>query len=85
LQHVHKSLRKDKSIVLQAIRQNGSALEFADQSLKKDKLIVLKAVNKDSGALKFVDESIKKEIEDKRLSIFQKRLVVNRKKLNEKR
>ncbi len=44
LQFADESLKKDKSIVIEAIKQNGCALEHADESLKKDKSIVLQAV-----------------------------------------
>jgi hypothetical protein len=40
------------------------------------------AVKQDRGALRFVHESLKKYIEEKMLSIFEKRLIINRKKFN---
>jgi hypothetical protein len=40
------------------------------------------AVKQDRGALRFVHESLKKYIEEKMLSFFKKRLIINRKKFN---
>ena len=37
---VPKKFYKDKSIVLEAVKQNGQALEYADESLKKDPDII---------------------------------------------
>ncbi len=41
---VPKEFYKDKSFVLEAVKSDGLALEFADESFKKDKSIVLEAV-----------------------------------------
>ena len=43
--------RKDKKFILEAVKLNGHALEYADDSLKKDKEVVLEALKK-SGTLK---------------------------------
>ncbi len=40
-ERVPKEFYKDKSFVLEAVKQDGIALEFADESFKKDKSIVL--------------------------------------------
>jgi hypothetical protein len=58
---VPKEFYKDKSIVLEAVKQYGFALEFADESLKKDRSIVLEAVKQNGYALQFADESLKKD------------------------
>ena len=34
-------LKKNKEIVLEAVKNNGYAIEFADKALRKDKEIVL--------------------------------------------
>ena len=81
MKYVHPNLKKDKSIVLEAVKSNGNALEYADESLKKDKFIAYSAVQERQSAIKFVDISIKKEIEEKQLSFFNKRLIANRKRL----
>ena len=49
---------KDRDEVLAAVKQDGSALEDADESLKKDKEIVLAAVKQPGYALQFADESL---------------------------
>ena len=57
------SLKKDKEIVLAAVKQDGSVLEFADDIFKKDKEIVLAAVKQDGGALQYADDIFKKDKE----------------------
>ncbi|NVJ89710.1 MAG: DUF4116 domain-containing protein, partial [Flavobacteriaceae bacterium] len=42
------SLKKDKEVVLAAVKQDGRALEYADDSLKKDKEFILAAVKQNS-------------------------------------
>jgi len=60
-QSVPESFYKDKSFVLEAVKRNGMALEYADKSLKKDKSIVLVAIKQDAEAFEFVDESLKND------------------------
>ena len=57
---VPKEFYKDKSFVLEAVKQDGCALEYADESFKKDKSIVLEAVKSNGFALDYADESFKK-------------------------
>jgi predicted RNA-binding protein (virulence factor B family) len=67
LQYADKSLKKDKSIVLAAVKRSGRnahvghSLEYADKSLKKDKSIVLAAVKLNGEALQHADKSLKKD------------------------
>jgi hypothetical protein len=58
---VPKEFYKDKSFVLEAVKQNGQALYYVDESLKKDKSIVLEAVKRDGFAFEYADESLKKD------------------------
>jgi len=58
---VPKQFYKDKSFVLEAVKQNGLALQFADESFRKDKSIVLEAVKSSGGTLEFADESLQKD------------------------
>ena len=75
-----ESIKKNKLIVLQAIKQDGLALEFADNKLKKDHFVALAAVKQNRWALKFVDESIQKDIEGKLQDSFIRQAAINRKK-----
>jgi hypothetical protein len=63
LYYADQSFRKDKTIILEAVIQNGIALSYADESLKKDKSFVLKAIKLDEGgiALEYADESLQKD------------------------
>jgi hypothetical protein len=58
---VPKEFYKDKSFVLEAVKQNGQALYYVDESLKKDKSFVLEVVKQNRQALFFVDESLQKD------------------------
>jgi hypothetical protein len=44
--------------VLEAVRQNGLALEYADDKLKSNKALVLEAMKQNYKALKFANESL---------------------------
>ena len=48
----------EKKEALKIIKEDGNALEYADDSLKKDKKIVLEAVKSTGFALEYVDESL---------------------------
>ena len=54
---------KDRDEVLAAVKQNGWALEDADESLQKDREIVMAAVKQDGSALEYADESLQKDKE----------------------
>jgi len=58
---VPKEFYKDKSFVLEVVKEDGFTLEHADESLKKDRSIVLEAVKQNGYALQFADESLKKD------------------------
>ena len=60
LKYLHH-LKKNKKIVLEAVKQNGKALQFADKIFKKDKKIVLEAVKQAGSALQFADKIFKKD------------------------
>ena len=55
--------KKDKEIVLIAVKNDGYALEYADESFKKDKEIVLIAVKQYGRNLEYADDSLKKDKE----------------------
>ena len=56
-----KKFKKDKKIVLIAVKQSGYALEYADEKLKADKKFILAAVKQDVSALEYVDDSLKND------------------------
>ena len=58
---IPKESWKYKSFVLETVKEDGIALEYADKSLKKDKSIVLVAIKQDAEAFEFVDESLKND------------------------
>eukprot|EP01098_Paradermamoeba_levis_P001661 TRINITY_DN1192_c0_g2_i1.p1 TRINITY_DN1192_c0_g2~~TRINITY_DN1192_c0_g2_i1.p1 ORF type:complete len:149 (-),score=56.51 TRINITY_DN1192_c0_g2_i1:1133-1579(-) len=45
LEFVYATLKRDKEIVLLAVKQNSDAFQFADESLQKDKEIALAALS----------------------------------------
>ena len=54
---------KDRDEVMVAVKEDGLALEHADESLQKDKEIVMAAVKQDGRALYFAEESLQKDKE----------------------
>lgn len=61
--HTNESLKKDKKIVLAAVKRYGYALQYADESLKKDREFVLAAVRHNCHALEYANKSLKKNRE----------------------
>ncbi|KKM05395.1 hypothetical protein LCGC14_1754510, partial [marine sediment metagenome] len=53
LKYVPADLKKNKEIVLTAVKQNGGTLQYAHEDLKKDKEIVLAAVKQEGRALEY--------------------------------
>ncbi len=56
---IDESFKKDREIVLAAVKQNGWALMYVDESFKKDREIVLAAVKQNGFAIIFADETLK--------------------------
>lgn len=52
-------LKAYKEYMLAAVRQDGSALCYADESLKADREVVLAAVRQDRDALQYAHSSIR--------------------------
>ena len=53
--------RSDRAIVMVAVRQNGYALERADESFKSDRDVVLAAATSHGHALQFAERSLKQD------------------------
>ncbi len=51
--------QKDKEVILEAVKRNGRALEYASLELKNDKDIVLEAVKQNGRALVFASDDLK--------------------------
>ena len=54
-------LKKDKELVLVAIKQDGLALEFASNKLKEDKDFIFSVVKQNRLALKFASDKLKED------------------------
>ena len=52
----------DREIVLEAVKQDGYALEYASAALKDDREIVLEAVKQDGEALKYASAGLRNGI-----------------------
>ena len=52
------SFFKDKSIIIEVLKKNGSGLQYLSDELKNDKEVVLAAVSKSSSALKLASDEI---------------------------
>ena len=56
-----EELKKDKEVVLAAVRQDGDALKYASKELQKDKEVVLAAVWQHCRALNYASEELKSD------------------------
>ena len=56
-------VRRNRNIVLAAVKQNGRALEDAHDDLKKDKEVVMAAVKQNGGALEDAHDDLKRDME----------------------
>ena len=62
----HEALKKDKGVVLAAVKQDCEALQYAEDTLRNDKYFVLVAVKQMGTTLRYAGEILKK---DKRIVI----------------
>jgi hypothetical protein len=62
----------NKEFVLEAVRKNGSALEYASKELRGDKEVVLEAVKQDGLALNYAREELRNDKE-----VFEKAMLQN--------
>ncbi|KAG2382702.1 hypothetical protein C9374_005282 [Naegleria lovaniensis] len=69
--YICDSLKKDKEIVLNAVKNNGLSLQYAHSSLQCDREIVLAAVKQNGEALEFASEELRKDSEIIREAILQ--------------
>ena len=63
LEYAGPKLKKDREIVLAAVKQQGYALKYADPELKKDREIVLAAVKQNGTLLYYADPELQKDRE----------------------
>ena len=61
--YLDKTMKNDKSICLEAMRNHGSNLFYLDLKYKKDKEIVLEAVKQHGGSLEYADDSLKNDLD----------------------
>jgi hypothetical protein len=54
---------KSREEMLEAVKKDGSALEYADDTLKADREVVLEAVRNDGGSLQFASDTLKADRE----------------------
>ena len=55
MKKLYSALNKNEKIVLEAVKQNGYALKYADNELKKNEKFVLEAVKQIGKALEYAD------------------------------
>ena len=63
LENLPTQFKKDKEIVLEAVKKDGFAFIYADESLQKDKKFILEVLKLDINAPRFADESLQKDRE----------------------
>ena len=54
-----RKIKKNKSIVLIAVKLNGLALKYANPKLRNDEEVVLEAIKQNRGALRFASQELK--------------------------
>ena len=55
--------RADREVVLQAVRQNGKALQYASEELKNDREVVLQAITQNGKALQYASPELQDDEE----------------------
>ena len=58
-----EELRSDKEVVLEVVKQDGFALEYASEELRSDKEFVLEAIKKSGFALEYASEALQNDPE----------------------
>ena len=58
---IPKEFWSDKDFVLEAVKKNGSNIDYADLILKNNKEIAISAIKQDSFAIDYIGEEIKKD------------------------
>ena len=61
--YIPENLRGDKEIVIEAVKRDGWALEFASKELRNDKEVVIEAVKEDGRALQFASEGLRSDLD----------------------
>ena len=61
LEFASEDLKRDREIVMAAVKQDFRALEFASDTLKRDRDILMAAVKQGGNALKFASEDLQKD------------------------
>ena len=54
-------MKNNKAVVMEAVKQNGNALELAGESMRNDKAVVMEAVKQDPYALRFAGDALKND------------------------
>ena len=54
-----ESRKNDREYVLEAVRQQGSLLDYVSDELKDDKDVVMEAINQDGNSLEFASDRLK--------------------------
>ena len=62
-QFITMHLKKDKDVVLAAVKNEGYAIKFADESFRNNREIIISAVQNDGSALEFAHENLKNDKE----------------------
>ncbi|EFC44500.1 predicted protein [Naegleria gruberi] len=55
------NFEQTRDIVLKAVKQNGYALDYANESFKRDRELVLEAIKQNGYALRYADDSLRKD------------------------
>lgn len=59
----NKVLHDDRDFILELVREDGKAIEYASEELKRDKSIVMEAIKTKTRAIDFIDKSLQEDKE----------------------
>ena len=61
LKDASEDMKRDRDIVMTAVKQNGWSPQLASENLQRDREIVMAAVNQSWGALEFASDNLKRD------------------------
>ena len=61
LEYASDDLKKDRDVVLEAVKKNGGALQYASNDLKKDREVVLEAIKNAERSLRYASPKLKND------------------------
>ena len=61
--NTREKLKRDREVVLEAVKQDGYALRFASEELRGDRDVVMEAVKQNGDALQYASQELQRDTE----------------------